>query len=45
VIAWPSAAAVQGRFKDLAKIGWHRYVYARTILGTKAVAEPSQWTA
>ena len=36
VIAWPSAEAVQGHFKDLAKIDWHRYAYARTILDTRA---------
>jgi hypothetical protein len=37
IIAWPSADAVQAHFADLAKIGWHRYAYARTILGTKMV--------
>lgn len=35
VIAWPSLEAEQAHFKDLAEIGWHRYTYARTILGTK----------
>ena len=37
VIAWPSAEAVQGHIKDLTKIGWHRYAYARTILGTSTM--------
>lgn len=35
VIAWPSEEAQKAHFKDLAKIGWHRYTYAKTILGTK----------
>jgi hypothetical protein len=35
VIAWPSLEAQQAHFKDTAKIGWHRYIYARTILGKK----------
>jgi hypothetical protein len=35
VIAWPSVEAQQGHFQDLEKIGWHRYISARTILGTK----------
>ncbi len=35
VNAWPDIAAQQAHFQDLAKIGWHRYFYSRTILGTK----------
>jgi hypothetical protein len=34
VIAWPDAESMQAHFKELARIGWHRYIYARTILGT-----------
>ncbi len=35
VIAWPDVEAVQGHFAVLDEIGWHRYHYARTILGMK----------
>jgi len=35
VIAWPNIEAQQSHFADLRKIGWHRYVYALTILGKK----------
>jgi hypothetical protein len=34
VTAWPNLEAEQEHFKDLEKIGWHRYVHGRTILGT-----------
>ena len=34
VTAWPSLEAEQAHFRDLEKVGWHRYVYGRTILGT-----------
>lgn len=34
VTAWPNIAAEQAHFKDLAGLDWHRYFYARTILGT-----------
>jgi hypothetical protein len=34
VLAWPALAAQQAHFKDLDEIGWHRYIYAKTILGT-----------
>ena len=34
VTAWPSLEAEQAHFKDTEKIGWHRYVSGRTILGT-----------
>lgn len=36
ITAWPSLEAEQAHFRDLEKINWHRYVYARTILGTRA---------
>lgn len=35
VIAWPDVEAIQSHFAVLDGIGWHRYFYARTILGTK----------
>jgi hypothetical protein len=35
VTAWPSIEAEQAHFTDLAKLGWHRYFYGKTILGTK----------
>lgn len=35
VIAWPNIEAQQGHFEDLQKLDWHRYVYARTILGKR----------
>jgi hypothetical protein len=35
VTAWPNVEAEQAHYKDLAKIGWHRYTYARTILRIK----------
>jgi hypothetical protein len=35
VQAWPDIASQQAHFIDLEKIGWHRYVYAKIILGTK----------
>ncbi len=35
IIAWPNIEAQRAHFQDIAKIGWHRYIHARTILGTK----------
>ncbi len=35
VIAWPNLEAEQAHFKDIGKLGWHRYTYAKTILGTQ----------
>ncbi len=35
VIAWPNIEAIHTHVKDLAKIGWHRYIHARTMLGKK----------
>ena len=35
VIAWPSRGAEQAYFMDLAKLNFHRYMYAQTILGTR----------
>jgi hypothetical protein len=35
VTAWPNVEAIQAHFKDLEKLGWHRYVHSRTILGKK----------
>lgn len=36
VIVWPNIEAVQAHVNTLKEIGWHRYMYARTILGTKS---------
>ena len=38
ITAWPSVEAVQAHFADMAKIGFHRYVHARTILGRRVGA-------
>ncbi len=35
VTAWPNSAALQGHFQDLQKLDFHRYYYARTILGKR----------
>lgn len=35
VTAWPSLEAEQAHFKDIEKLGWHRYTYSKTILGTQ----------
>lgn len=35
ITAWPNLAAEQAHFKDLESLGWHRYLYAKTILGTQ----------
>lgn len=34
VTAWPNIEAEQAHFKVLADIGWHRYFYSKTILGS-----------
>jgi hypothetical protein len=39
VTAWPSMEAEQAHFNDLARLGWHRYFYAKTILGTTYAQE------
>ncbi len=35
VIAWPSLEAEQAHFKVQADIGWARYMFGKTLLGTK----------
>lgn len=39
VTAWPNIEAEQAHFKDLSKIGWHRYFYSKLILGTSDASE------
>lgn len=39
VTAWPNIQAEQAHFKDLGNLGWQRYFYARTILGTTYAQE------
>ncbi len=34
VTAWPNIEAEQAHFKELTNLGWHRYFYAKTLLGT-----------
>jgi len=36
ITAWPNIEALQAHFEDLQKIDWHRYNYAKTILGKKS---------
>ena len=35
VLAWPSLEAQQAHSKELANIGWYRYIYTKIILGTR----------
>jgi hypothetical protein len=35
VTAWPNVEAIQAHFADLGEMNWLRYLYAKTILGTK----------
>lgn len=39
VTAWPNLEAERCHFQDLTKLGWHRYFYAKTILGTSYAQE------
>ncbi len=39
VTAWPNIEAERAHFKELTKLGWHRYFYAKTILGTSYAEE------
>ncbi len=39
VTAWPNMEAEQAHFHDLTCFGWHRYFYAKTILGTSYAQE------
>lgn len=34
VTAWPTIEAEEAHFQELTKLGWNRYFYAKTILGT-----------
>ena len=35
VLAWPNLEALQAHTKELTNLGWYRYIYAKSILGTR----------